>query len=1636
MVRTRILLMGFCPLAALAIADVATGWRLMGGYALPILVAAGVAAVVAATRVAERRTLWLVLMGLVTLSAAVHLAYSVSKAYEARHWTAISSRKADAALARAVSAFEDYVADASRSATEISQRKDIRHMLEAGDRAGVFARLADAARSPRSLGRAQGIAVRSPDGSAVAWAGSLPSYFGAPASWQPSASTDLTASIAYYWIEANARLEVSKPSGSSGPGSDAASYWVTVFRAIDARYPGVLPGGLVPSLREGLSRRVGQPVTLDLGAGPRRAFAPAATDSGRVAELTLPDGRVVGRVGVELRSADDEETELTNQGLLVAGLLVLALILVGAVVLGRLLAGSRFSKASIARLALILAVVWLCRLGLVVLRDALRLGELRAFTPYDYATQVPTGILRSPADLALTGVAAALSLAIVVLARRRSWREPHRAQGGWGSDGALHLAFGLLAGGLGLAAVVASDFILSRVLRDMSINPFTGSPFDLHASAFSLRIGLFGLSAACLALVGSLVAWQIRSFGRLLGRATSVLLAAAMTLVLVGAVAFARRDLAILMPAGLGFVAGLAFYGISIRKLVPNLVTVVVAFTLGAALLQFPYASRDFYAKEREAIQLTAAQLTARTDEWKRSMLEEALGQLAADSGVREALASPGPSEGRLDSEALRLWAGSILSHAQVACGVHILDAANHEIGRFSLEDIGDLTEIESSIRSARFASGPTSFVTRGTFGGKDTDLYVGVAPLSAGGSYLGSVVISIPYFYNDLEWMAGLRPTFFEQIGSPPSGEVMLGEGYSASLVSDGRVRATTARDIAVGSRIPGLDSQAAGWVERRVAGAYHAFYPVPFGSAGETLVFSYKALSASEWAVYLMSVILANSVIALAIVILAGAVKGTRHLAKRARGFPQARFRWSFATKLALAFLVMAIVPALILGVASREFLRARLREVMESKAQESLNLSKLALQRQVQGEAARLARNPILMDELRVEPSILGVLVSNDVSAAVADSSGRMLATFGEVTVPPYLISSVTREGRSYDSFSATGGLTAKSAVPIRDAVYPDRIAGCAFVSRPIDEPLALRLASELNRDVTFYAGDRVLASSRQELFVAEMMPMSMAPQAYVACFLGGRELAFTWQRVGNADLVIGYSPVRDFDGHTTGAISVPLVFRKDAVGQRMEWTSTAISYLVAMVIASIFVLGLVLARRMARPIRELTDGTLRVSSGDLGFTIPKASDDEIGDLVSSFNRMTAALEKSRNALTERKRYIEAIIGNVGAGIIFTDWRGRIDTLNAAAEHLLGVKAKNVRNREARDVLRKIGAGGLALVLDEVSSASGMARREVTFSLKDGTTATLRAVATRVAGPRERMMGKVIVFEDVTELIRSKKLIAWSEMARQVAHEIKNPLTPMKLSAQQLLQARRDGASDFDKILEESVATIVDQIESLRRIAVEFSQFSRMPERRLEAVGVNEIVEDSLGQYERTVAGMVEIRKSLDPANPKLRVDRDEIKRVFLNVIENAIQAMPDGGRLEVRSGTVKRQGGAPGASNRADDRRGYGVSASSRGSYMAKLASYVEVSFTDTGVGISAANSEKLFEPNFSTKTQGTGLGLAISKGIMDAYGGEIFIESTENVGTSVRVRFPTEEKPTGQRPPRRTGNRRRYRPRRG
>jgi PAS domain S-box-containing protein len=1612
--RRRVVLLLEIVLFAAALFDVATGWAHIPGWAAGAALALCVAAMLVGG--GRARFFW---FGLLAVAFAVHLAYSEYFRFEARNWEDVRAAKAADALRESLAAIDEMSSGVAGLAARAAADRTVAVGLDSRDYRSVFGGLESLLSDGEGSRGPLGLMATDASGLVVAWAGSLPEWTGSWSDAGAAGRVRFLASTTGYWLEAGSPVEEEgRPAGR-----------VYALRMIDAKYPGVLPHGIERPFSERLSARANHTVRFTPpGVEPpaeRGGFAVFGT-------VQLPGGDVAGTLKVEGRDLAQEKRLLVRQGLLIAAVLLLVLMVAGYARLARLLVGGRLSGARPRNALIFILVAAVFRLGLTLFRSPLSLSALGPFSPYYYATHSPGGILRSPADLLIT-VALVSQVAVVLVA---AWVRRSRQRGAAPRPAGLNRLPHLLAGALAAAAaavfLAGSDRLLGSVYADTSITMISLSPVTLSWSGVVMKAGLFLMTAVMLLIGSALVAWEIGLLRRTFpagGRPYRALVPAAVVFyVFVAVLGGMGSGWYLLVPASLCMLGAAVMDAIRMRRIDPGfinpsvgLVAVTVGFVLGASLIQFPHALDDFYSHERQAIEVAAAGAGSRADEWKAEVLDATVKAISADPGIKRALAS---GDADFDAEALRLWAGTFVSKAQSPSGVYILNENGHEVGRFSVEDVGEFSELEGLVREARLSPVPTRVTRTLTVGGEYVDLYLGIAPVMEGDQYLGSVIVSMPRLYGDLESLAGLKTTFFEAVSAP------AGEGatrpYDATRITDMRIAASTASDFEVGSRVGELESLngSAGWINHRVAGASLESYFLPTGGGADGILFSLRRLRLSERAVYFMVVTVTNLLFALLTLIIIGTYAAMKGLLRAARGLPHSRFRWSYARRLAVAFVLIATVPTLILGATAGGYLRARLREVMESRAGESIRLVKLSLERLVMDEALHLAQNPILIDELSEEPSILAMLVSPDVEAAVYDARGNSLADFGEPGVPLDLVTSAISTGRSYYYYDVKNGLEGKAVVPVRDMLFPERIRGCAFVSRRIDDRVASDISVQLGRDINFYDRDGLVATSKREVFVAELMPERISPGAYVECMLGGRDVHYAWEKIESSDLVIGYSPLRDVGGRPEGAVSVPLVFAKDDVGRRLEWSVSAIAYLLVIVIGIVFAVGLVVARRISTPIRQLIEGTLRVTSGDLSVSIPRTGDDEIGDLVSSFNKMTTALDRSRKALNERKRYIETILSNVGAGIISTDRRGRIATFNNAAGRILDMKGRNARGRDVRGVLSRSGADGLADVMRQLDRED-MVRREVTFNRRDGTVMTLRAVGSRMRDARRKTLGKVIVFEDISGLIRSKKLTAWSEMARQVAHEIKNPLTPMKLSAQQLLQARRDAKSDFDEILEEGVAVIIEQIESLRRIAVEFSQFSRMPERKIEPTDINKVVEESLAQYERALSLSVEITKDLGRYLPEVRVDRDEIKRVFLNIIENAVQAMPGGGTLHVAS--------AAGPTRGPDG--GYGPVAVSRAAGEEDLTDFVEVAFTDTGCGIPRENSDRLFEPSFSTKTQGSGLGLAISKGIVDAYGGEILIESEEGKGARVRVRLPHGGASTSERRAQKTGSRRRHRPRR-
>ncbi|HEY6192135.1 MAG TPA: ATP-binding protein [Bacteroidota bacterium] len=397
----------------------------------------------------------------------------------------------------------------------------------------------------------------------------------------------------------------------------------------------------------------------------------------------------------------------------------------------------------------------------------------------------------------------------------------------------------------------------------------------------------------------------------------------------------------------------------------------------------------------------------------------------------------------------------------------------------------------------------------------------------------------------------------------------------------------------------------------------------------------------------------------------------------------------------------------------------------------------------------------------------------------------------------------------------------------------------------------------IAGDLNADFVVYRGAALQASSKPEMFAAELLDRHLSAKAYLNSVLKKRSFYAEDQIIGKLPYVVGYRPIVAENGSIIGVVAVPTLYRQAEVNAELSRRDVYLYGAYAVALAFALVAGTAFAGQISAPIRRLKRATQQVARGTLDVDLEGEGRDEMGDLEQAFGEMVRDLKLAQ-----------------------------------------------------------------------------------------------------------------------AQMIKAQRELAWREMAKQIAHEIKNPLTPMKLSIQHLRQAYRDGAKDFSRLLESISDTLLVQIETLSRIATEFSTFARMPERKLEVCDIHEILGEARDLYEQD--GKIKFVTDFGPGHPRVNADREELRRVFINILRNAVQAMEHGGTVAM---STRRSGES------------------------------ILIRIKDDGPGIPAEVRARLFEPNFSTKTDGMGLGLAIVKKIIDDLGGSITLESSVGNGTAAIILLP-------------------------
>jgi two-component system nitrogen regulation sensor histidine kinase NtrY len=517
--------------------------------------------------------------------------------------------------------------------------------------------------------------------------------------------------------------------------------------------------------------------------------------------------------------------------------------------------------------------------------------------------------------------------------------------------------------------------------------------------------------------------------------------------------------------------------------------------------------------------------------------------------------------------------------------------------------------------------------------------------------------------------------------------------------------------------------------------------------------------------------------------------------------------------------------------------------------------------------------------------------------------------------------------------------------------------------------------------------------------------EAAPLS--PKTLEDIFLGN-EVSMVNQ-AGNGDLVSGAVPIYSLTSpqEVIGVVVASFYLTKSLVDKISVISKTSeqygqldllknplkFSYIITLFLVTLLIIfsatwfGLFLAKGITVPIQDLADATHKIAQGNLDHQIDIVADDEIGVLVDSFNQMTRDLKKSNERLEEanldleqRRKYMETVLRNVSAGVISIDQNGVITTINRASEKMLNIRPEKVL---AKRYVELLDAEHLALV-DEIlwelhESKKGFIEKQIELTIKDSVL-TFLMTTTSISDDEGNDMGMVVVFEDLTQLQKAERAAAWREVARRMAHEIKNPLTPVQLSAQRLQKKFGGLVGEDNGVFQECTNTIISQVDVLKKLVDEFSRYARMPVTTPVISDLNDVIADAATMYQDAHKEIAfDFNKSGDI--PKLNLDPAQIKRVMINLLENAVAAVNKAdGRIEIRT--------------------------SYNGSRHRAL---VEVA--DNGAGIPPAYKGKMFEPYFSTKRSGTGLGLAIVSSIIADHHGHLSVRDNHPCGTVVAFELP-------------------------
>jgi signal transduction histidine kinase len=591
------------------------------------------------------------------------------------------------------------------------------------------------------------------------------------------------------------------------------------------------------------------------------------------------------------------------------------------------------------------------------------------------------------------------------------------------------------------------------------------------------------------------------------------------------------------------------------------------------------------------------------------------------------------------------------------------------------------------------------------------------------------------------------------------------------------------------------------------------------------------------------------------------------------------------------------------------------------------------------------------------------------------ALRSYSKRLVIVYTFLLLLPLVLLNAVLVGAMEERLERQQRESGEAALDSAQQILAERLLNLPFgigMDELLGDRLLIQLAEIVHREVNLYYGSSIYASSKHELFTAGLLPNRIPGESYSRLALLGEGLSSRTNRIGGTTYLEVYAPLR-LRGEPVGEsglfLSMPLLAQQEETEAVLANLRRHAMLATAALFGLLVAVGTRLARNFTRPLMELVDGTRRIAAGATSLDL-SPSELELAALVEAVDEMARRIAEGRERLLREKQVVERMVENITSGVVSLDAEGRVLMRNRVAAEMLGAEVGESLERVAAAHERLAPVAAFL-----ASTGREMARATVRLAAPDGER-EWSIVWVPLPGAGEP--AALLVLEDATEVLRGQRLLAWAEMARIIAHEIKNPLTPIRLSAEHMREVWRRDPDRFDGVFERCTTNILSQVEELRTIASEFSAYSALLE-----------IDPRPGDLAAAVVDLVEGYRAAPPAGVSLdleadgplpaRFDAKLLQRAVRNILDNALRAAgAGGGHVLVRVG---RENGA------------------------------ARIAVLDDGPGVRPENLLRIFDPYFSTHDTGTGLGLPIARRVVEEHGGSITARNRVEGGLEVAITLP-------------------------